>query len=161
MIIQTVFTVLLGVENVNQNTVSILWSMHLKMNSYKLIQGDCFQVLPTIDDESVDLIIADPPYNLGIAKWDIIDDFVSWNQEWLLECVRTLKNNSALYVFGITPQIFEIYNIIKDKLDFKFCAENNIILHRIKYDEDKEESIKLLLNRVIIEEGIINGKRNN
>ena len=34
---------------------------------------------------------------------------------------------------------------LKDLLDFEFCLENNIILHRIKYDEDKEESIKGLL----------------
>ena len=34
---------------------------------------------------------------------------------------------------------------LKDKLDAQFCRENNIILHRIKYDEDKEESIKRLL----------------
>jgi len=36
----------------------------------------------------------------------------------------------------------------KDKLDYQFCKENNIILHRIKYDEDKEESIKKLLNMI-------------
>jgi len=37
---------------------------------------------------------------------------------------------------------------LKDKLDYQFCKENNIILHRIKYDEDKEESIKKLLNMI-------------
>jgi len=37
---------------------------------------------------------------------------------------------------------------LKDKLDAKFCKENNIILHRIRYDEDKEESIISLRNKL-------------
>ncbi len=42
---------------------------------------------------------------------------------------------------------FENYQL-KDKLDAEFCEENNIILHRIKYDENKEESIKQLLSTI-------------
>jgi hypothetical protein len=37
---------------------------------------------------------------------------------------------------------------LKDKLDAQFCEENNIILHRIRYDEDKEVSIKQLYERI-------------
>jgi len=37
---------------------------------------------------------------------------------------------------------------LKDKLDAEFCKENNIILHRIKYDEDKEESVKKLREKI-------------
>ena len=37
---------------------------------------------------------------------------------------------------------------LKDKLDTKFCKENNIILHRIKYNENKEEKVKELLKKI-------------
>ena len=39
---------------------------------------------------------------------------------------------------------------LKDKLDAQFCKENNILLHRIKYNEDKELSIKGLMEKTFI-----------
>ena len=37
-----------------------------------LMQGDCLELMRTIPDKSVDLILTDPPYNIGKAKWDKI-----------------------------------------------------------------------------------------
>jgi len=68
-------------------------------NFYNLIQGDCLDVLPNIKEKSVDLIIVDPPYNIGIDSWDKIDDYLNWCKRWVLECVRILKETGSLYIF--------------------------------------------------------------
>ena len=91
----------------------------MNMSEYKLYNGDCFKVLPKINSNSIDLIIADPPYNLGVADWDTIENYEKWCVPWLDECVRILKEGGSFYVFGVTPQIFEIYNLLKNKLTYK------------------------------------------
>lgn len=45
-------------------------SLSTSHNFYRLIQGDCYPVLSKMDAESVNLIIADPPYNIGKAEWE-------------------------------------------------------------------------------------------
>jgi len=53
---------------------------------YKIIQGDCFKILPTIKNNSINLIITDPPYNINKAEWDRIPDYIEWCGRWILEC---------------------------------------------------------------------------
>jgi len=74
--------------------------------------ADCLEWLPTLPDNSVDLIIADPPYGINyISGWykngnpftPIHNDKTfnrSLNQARMLECYRVLKNNSASFVFA-------------------------------------------------------------
>jgi len=62
-------------------------------NVYRLIQGDCLRVLPTLADESIDLIVTDPPYGITNKKDDII------NTDFIVGCNRILKNTGSLYCF--------------------------------------------------------------
>ena len=55
-----------------------------------LWQGDCLKVLPKLPDESVDLVLTDPPYNIGKAEWDKVD--ITFFQKWLTECKRVTKH---------------------------------------------------------------------
>jgi len=92
-----------------------------------LIQGDCLKVLPKLPDESVDLIIADPPYaisqkgkkisrkslsskswkrdmdiRLDFGEWDNFeteDEFFKFTESWFKECVRVLKQKGWIYIF--------------------------------------------------------------
>jgi len=64
------------------------------MSFYKLIQGDCFQVLPTIEDESIDLVLTDPPYGVGKEGWDNL------STDWISEIYRVLKKTGSFYTFG-------------------------------------------------------------
>lgn len=54
--------------------------------------GDCIDLIQEIDDKSIDLVLADPPYNLGIdygqASNDLRDDYDAWIGKWLRECKR-------------------------------------------------------------------------
>ncbi len=74
----------------------------------KLYHGDCFDCLQDIADESVDLIFADPPYNMGKKFGDFVDtwqsdqDYVAWCYQWLALCIQKLKPNGSLYVMTST-----------------------------------------------------------
>jgi DNA modification methylase len=64
---------------------------------------DCIEFLKTVDTETIDYINVDPPYNIGIDSWDKFpteESYLSWCNEWLLECVRVLKPNRMLSVWG-------------------------------------------------------------
>ena len=81
---------------------------------------DCLEFIKTIEDESVDLVLTDPPYYIGYdggkgwdSKWDTEQDYLDWCKEWTSECVRVLKPNRCLYVWGTT----KTDTFLKYKLD--------------------------------------------
>jgi len=59
----------------------------------RIICGDCLKVMPTLPEKSIDLIIADPPYNIGIDRWDRIRNYYDWLVERFTEFERVLKDN--------------------------------------------------------------------
>jgi site-specific DNA-methyltransferase (adenine-specific) len=67
--------------------------------------GDCIAVMREMPAGSVDLVVADPPYNIGIdygsgAKADLRDDYGDWCVEWLQGCRRVLKPTGSLWVIS-------------------------------------------------------------
>lgn len=93
-------------------------------NNHSIIHGDALQVLKEkIDDNSIDLIFADPPYNIGKnfngfkEKWAKDNDYIDWCYEWLNLCVQKLKPNGAFYVMTSTQFMpyFDIF--LRSKLN--------------------------------------------
>ena len=82
--------------------------MHTKRINYmqqKILLGDCLDVLQTIPRETIDLVIADPPYWKVIAeKWDYEwrteKDYVEWSLKWITESTKTLRLGGSFYLFG-------------------------------------------------------------
>ena len=72
-----------------------------------LFNGDCINVMQAIEDNSIDLVFADPPFNLAKAYDEVINDdlstseYLSWCYDWLSECVRILKPGGSLFVYNI------------------------------------------------------------
>lgn len=98
-----------------------------------LYQGDCRDILPTLPPASVDLVFADPPYNLQLRgdllrpnashvdavddAWDHFDDFAAYDQftrEWLAACRRVLKDTGTLWVIGSYHNIYRVGSILQD-----------------------------------------------
>jgi site-specific DNA-methyltransferase (adenine-specific) len=86
--------------------------------SHKIILGDAIEVLSRcILDASVNLIFADPPYNIGKNfngrkdKWSTGDEHLNWSYKWLDLCIRKLAPNGSLYVMTSTQNMpfFDIY----------------------------------------------------
>lgn len=85
-------------------------------NKIKLLCGNCLEILPEIDRESIDLIFADPPYNLSNKKfltvksgkpvrcdkgeWDEIGNIHEFNLNWIKKCIEVLKPQGTLWVSG-------------------------------------------------------------
>ena len=76
--------------------------------NHKVIFGDAMEALKMLPDNSIDLIFADPPYNIGkvfngnIEKWDTEENYLQWCYEWLDLCVQKLKPNGSFYVMTAT-----------------------------------------------------------
>ena len=72
-----------------------------------LYQGNCTDLLRDIPDDCVDLIFADPPFNLGKNYGKNISDelkaeeYLAWSRHWLAECVRVVKPGGSLLVFNL------------------------------------------------------------
>ena len=101
-----------------------------------ILHGDCREVLFTLPENSVDLIFADPPYNLQLQKelyrpdnslvsavddgWDKFANLAEYDQftrEWLLACQRVLKETGTLWVIGSYHNIYRVGSILQD-LDY-------------------------------------------
>lgn len=82
---------------------------------YQLYNGDCLEVMKDIPDQSVDLILTDPPYGTTTCRWDTIIPFESmWAQ-----CNRIIKPNGAVVLFGTQPFTSEL--VCSNIKDFKYC----------------------------------------
>ncbi len=112
------------------------------MDSHKLYNDDCFDVMSKFDENSIDCIITDPPYflsNDGITcksgkmvsvnkgTWDVrkgFDEIYSFNLNWIEESYRILKPGGTLWVSGTYHNIYTIGSIVDSIDDFRIL--NNI-----------------------------------
>ena len=98
-----------------------------------ILDGDCIEMMNSLPAESVDLIFADPPYNLQLRgdlhrpdnsrvdavddDWDQFDSFAVYDQftrEWLKAARRLLKPNGAIWVIGSYHNIFRVGAALQD-----------------------------------------------
>ena len=115
-----------------------------KKNS--IVQGDSLKLLKQIPDKSVDLVFADPPYNLQLKDilyrpdqttveavtndWDKFDTYQAYDNfciVWLKECKRILKDGGALWVIGSYHNILRLGTSIQD---LGYWILNDIIWHK-------------------------------
>lgn len=88
----------------------------------KLYNLDAFDFMKSLESESVDLIFADPPYNIKKAEWDTFKsqkEYVEWSMEWIREAERILTKSGSLYVCGFSEIIADIKWAASDL--FKGC----------------------------------------
>ena len=89
----------------------IVWRKVLKYFENELTRiylGDCVNVLSELEDSSIDLVFADPPYNIGKKfsnfhdYWESDIEYAEWCYKWLELCIKKLKPNGSLYVMSST-----------------------------------------------------------
>lgn len=76
-----------------------------------LYNVDAIDFLRKLESNSVDLIFADPPYNIKKADWDIFssqNEYLEWSKEWIMEAHRVLRDNGSLYVCGFSEILADI-----------------------------------------------------
>lgn len=78
-----------------------------------LYQGDCLKLLSALPDECVDMVFADPPFNLGkeygegVSDLMEVDKYLGWSQRWLDRSIRVLKPGGSLFVFNLPKWCIE------------------------------------------------------
>jgi modification methylase len=99
----------------------------------RIVMGDCIETMRALPAKSVDLIFADPPYNLQLGgdlsrpdgshvdavtdDWDKFDSLAIYDRftrEWLGEAKRILKDNGTIWVIGSYHNIFKVGSAIQD-----------------------------------------------
>ena len=106
------------------------------------ILGDSIDVLKKIKSKSIDLIFADPPYNIGkdfgnnTDKWSNVESYIKWCKIWIDECMRVLKDNGTFYLMTATQHM--------PYLDV-YASEKYHVLSRIvwAYDSSGVQSKKM------------------
>lgn len=91
--------------------LNVPFSVAHGQSSGTLYQGDSLQWLQSLESESVDLAIADPPYNLKKAEWDYFssqDEYLAWSLQWIKEISRVLREAGTLYVCGFSEIIADL-----------------------------------------------------
>lgn len=77
----------------------------------KLYQGDSLDWLAGLDQESVDMVFADPPYNLKKADWDTFESqekYIDWSMKWVEQASRVLKPTGSLYICGFSEILADL-----------------------------------------------------
>lgn len=125
---------------------------------------DCLSAMQDIDTESVDIVIADPPYNIGKCfgnNYDSmpLDEYITWTKKWLSEAFRILKKTGTLYVYGFSETLAHISTMIAmDKQRWLVWHYTNKNVPSLNFWQRSHESIlacwkdKPLFNRDAVRE---------
>jgi modification methylase len=108
-----------------------------------ILQGDCIAEMARLPDKSVDMIFADPPYNLQLGgdlfrpeggrvdavddEWDKFDSLAAYDdftREWLHEARRILKDDGSIWVIGSYHNIYRVGSLLQDS---EFWILNDIV----------------------------------
>lgn len=90
-----------------------------------LFNCDCMTLLKDLEDDSVDLVFADPPFNLNKEYGEGINDnlgatdYLKWCFEWIDECIRVLKPGGALYLYNLPKWSIYYAEYLNQRLVFK------------------------------------------
>jgi modification methylase len=106
---------------------------NIQLPKNRIILGDCVEVLETFPENSIDMIFADPPYNLQLNRdlwrpnqtkvdavdddWDkfsSLDEYDNFSEAWLTASRRVLKDTGTIWVIGTYHNIFRVGSILQD-----------------------------------------------
>lgn len=84
----------------------------------KIYHSDCIKFLNKIENNTVNLAVIDPPYNMHKAKWDTFasqDKFLNFTFQWIDALIEKLKPNGSLYVFNTPYNSAHIFQYLLSK----------------------------------------------
>jgi site-specific DNA-methyltransferase (adenine-specific) len=97
----------------------------LKTGLGEVYEADCIRFLKTVQDETVDLAFADPPFNLGKEYTSGIDDsiadldYLAWCRQWLDAMCRALKPGGALFLWNLPKWNLPLGAYLNERLTFR------------------------------------------
>lgn len=86
-----------------------------------ILEGDVQTWLPTLSENSAQIVLADPPYNIGKDFGNESDkqpmtEYLTWCDKWISECLRILKPNGTMFIYGFSEILALILSRIPEKI---------------------------------------------
>ena len=113
--------------------------------------ADCLQILPTLPDKSAQIVIADPPYNIGKDFGNDSDKqampaYLEWTDKWIGECLRVLKDNGTMFVYGFSENLALILSRIPHNIQRRWIIWHytNKTVPSLNFWQRSHESILVL-----------------
>jgi site-specific DNA-methyltransferase (adenine-specific) len=94
-----------------RQSVEAGFRLQYQQTSGSIYQGNSLDWLASLPTASVDLVFADPPYNIKKADWDTFESqeaYIQWSIQWIDQAARVLKPTGSLYVCGFTEILADI-----------------------------------------------------
>lgn len=85
--------------------------LHYEHPNGRIFLGDSLDWLAAVDSDSVDLIFADPPYNIKKTEWDNFESqeaYINWSLRWIKEAARVLTASGSLYICGFSEILADL-----------------------------------------------------
>lgn len=116
-----------------------------------ILHGDSLAILPTLPDNSAQIVIADPPYNIGKdfgndSDRQPMEEYLAWSEAWIKECLRILKPNGTMFIYGFSEILALImsrvpYNIHRRWIIWHYTNKN---VASLNFWQRSHESILVL-----------------
>ena len=111
-----------------------------------LYNEDCIKGMRLLKEDSVDIIIADPPYNIGKdfgndSDKQTMKQYLEWCEEWIRECFRILKKTGTLYIYGFSETLAFIRTKIEYNVRWLVWHYTNKNVPSLKFWQRSHESI--------------------
>lgn len=92
-----------------------------------IILGDTIKILPTLEKESAQIIICDPPYNINKdfgnnSDKQPMNEYLKWCDIWINECLRILKQNGTMYIYGFSETLALILSRVPEKINRRWIV---------------------------------------
>jgi site-specific DNA-methyltransferase (adenine-specific) len=92
-----------------------------------IITGDCIEELKKIDTGCSQIIICDPPYNIGKDYGNnkckmTKKEYISWCSTWITDCLRILKSNGTMFIYGYSETLSELVQVIPENVNKKWLV---------------------------------------
>jgi site-specific DNA-methyltransferase (adenine-specific) len=84
--------------------------MTYESQNNQVLHGDALNILPTLESNSAQIILADPPYNIGKdfgneSDKQPMETYLSWTETWIKDCLRILKPNGTMFIYGFSETL--------------------------------------------------------
>jgi site-specific DNA-methyltransferase (adenine-specific) len=111
-----------------------------------IIKEDCIIGMKQLESDSVDIIICDPPYNIGKdfgnnSDKQETDHYLNWCDQWIFECIRILKPNGTLFIYGFSETLAFIRVRININVRWIIWHYTNKVVPSLNFWQRTHESI--------------------
>ena len=137
-------TLSLSQQNIQQKLDNLNLNPSLQLN--KIYNSDCIIGMKKISDNSADIIICDPPYNIGKDFGNNSDkqdfqNYLNWCDQWIEQCIRILKPNGTLYIYGFSEILAFIRVRIQINVRWIIWHYTNKVTPSLNFWQRSHESI--------------------